>query len=738
MLASVLATEVLSDVVLLPWLWAEDEVSVARVMACIPKVRTRIAKYFTASPRSRDGDGPRHAAAAPGFFFTPRYSTTLHDVVRSGSQPDSFEGCHASSFVLVPIKAAYTLKVLAGEWGRRHHHVVEHSDGLLNGVDLSRCGEDEEAAAEKPNVPDNDDARSHHEESPLELLLSSATAASGAGPLSSSCRMGMLSHLQSLVLRDRAVTLGGNEASIWPRLTALTELDMNGCGLVNDEFLGAVCSSCCLPAQLRRLDIGSTFVTGTGLRRYLDCSGGCCPLTYLGAAGINLREDDGDAGSTLVLASQLGSLPALRAIVVDGAVGADDTFLTGFARAMVRRHAEKVEVEEQRPSNDPVEGNASPPLPNMNGSVILLTSLSLAQCDVTDVGVVAVLEAIAPPPPVARCLADGGGHDRRRGDDYAGLVHVNLSYCGKITDVTLMKGLARHRQLRSAVLEGTRITYRGLCEALTGVPLVTLDVSRLKPHGPSSLPPLREREASSAPPDPANPFPQLRSLKLTGLEFPSLTIVLAAIAASDSHGNVVEEDGPGLATLWIDCTDARSHELQILGTSPALAQSLRSLVLDCTTVTDDGLVHLRGLRYLTELRLYDCRITDVGAAHLAAIPSLETLDLSFTDIGDAALFQFSGCATGDDTPSSQESPERETTYPTAPVGPPSSSHDFPQRPGGLQRLEQICLTNCQTVTDAGLRSLGYLPSLRVVSVFYCPLISETCVSWLRRIVHVKQ
>ena len=49
MLASVLATDVLSDVVLLPWLWAEDEVSVARVMACIPRVLTRIAKYFTAA-----------------------------------------------------------------------------------------------------------------------------------------------------------------------------------------------------------------------------------------------------------------------------------------------------------------------------------------------------------------------------------------------------------------------------------------------------------------------------------------------------------------------------------------------------------------------------------------------------------------------------------------------------------------------------------------------------------------
>ena len=56
------------------------------------------------------------------------------------------------------------------------------------------------------------------------------------------------------------------------------------------------------------------------------------------------------------------------------------------------------------------------------------------------------------------------------------------------------------------------------------------------------------------------------------------------------------------------------------------------------TFTDAGLVHLKGLTSLKELRLVGfVRISDAGLVHLEALTNLQKLHLSFTQVTDAGL-----------------------------------------------------------------------------------------------------
>ena len=59
--------------------------------------------------------------------------------------------------------------------------------------------------------------------------------------------------------------------------------------------------------------------------------------------------------------------------------------------------------------------------------------------------------------------------------------------------------------------------------------------------------------------------------------------------------------------------------------------------LDDTQVTDAGLVHLKGLIKLMELRLIDTHVTDAGLAHLKGLTQLSYLDLRGTQVTDAGV-----------------------------------------------------------------------------------------------------
>lgn len=55
------------------------------------------------------------------------------------------------------------------------------------------------------------------------------------------------------------------------------------------------------------------------------------------------------------------------------------------------------------------------------------------------------------------------------------------------------------------------------------------------------------------------------------------------------------------------------------------------------TISDAGLVHLKGLTNLTTLELAGTKISDAGLVHLKGLTHLTTLDLHFTEVCDAGL-----------------------------------------------------------------------------------------------------
>jgi Leucine-rich repeat (LRR) protein len=59
--------------------------------------------------------------------------------------------------------------------------------------------------------------------------------------------------------------------------------------------------------------------------------------------------------------------------------------------------------------------------------------------------------------------------------------------------------------------------------------------------------------------------------------------------------------------------------------------------LSSTTVTDAGLLRLRGLSQLQTLNLGSTAITDAGLAHLKCLTKLQELDLSSTKVTDAGV-----------------------------------------------------------------------------------------------------
>ncbi|MGE5294792.1 MAG: M56 family metallopeptidase, partial [Solirubrobacterales bacterium] len=77
-------------------------------------------------------------------------------------------------------------------------------------------------------------------------------------------------------------------------------------------------------------------------------------------------------------------------------------------------------------------------------------------------------------------------------------------------------------------------------------------------------------------------------------------------------------------------------------TDIARLRGLKALDLTVTTVTGDGLDHLREIPDLRWLSLASTPLNDEGAAHLASLGSLEYLNLRYTKITDAAMAHVGG------------------------------------------------------------------------------------------------
>ena len=119
---------------------------------------------------------------------------------------------------------------------------------------------------------------------------------------------------------------------------------------------------------------------------------------------------------------------------------------------------------------------------------------------------------------------------------------------------------------------------------------------------------------------------------LEGLHMPSLRLFNTSMT-DDAFTELHD-----LSATSLHMTNVGDRGLAQLTAMPAMQQTLRSLTVNGTKITDAGLKHLAPCRALSELNLADCEISDDGLAILAAaaVP-LEQLVLVRTDITDKGL-----------------------------------------------------------------------------------------------------
>ena len=73
-------------------------------------------------------------------------------------------------------------------------------------------------------------------------------------------------------------------------------------------------------------------------------------------------------------------------------------------------------------------------------------------------------------------------------------------------------------------------------------------------------------------------------------------------------------------------------------------RDLRTLTLEQTEITDDGMEALAGLRQLTDLSIHDSSITDAGLKHLQGLTRLRKLKIECPRVGDHGLEHLKGLA----------------------------------------------------------------------------------------------
>ncbi|HEY9754966.1 MAG TPA: hypothetical protein V6C97_07395 [Oculatellaceae cyanobacterium] len=88
----------------------------------------------------------------------------------------------------------------------------------------------------------------------------------------------------------------------------------------------------------------------------------------------------------------------------------------------------------------------------------------------------------------------------------------------------------------------------------------------------------------------------------------------------------------GLKTLWLTGTDLSDQALEAISSIPSLSH----LILKKTSITDGGIVHLKGLSALQTLNV-PSQISDAGLKNIGELSSLTRLDVSYTSITNAGI-----------------------------------------------------------------------------------------------------
>ncbi|MCR9117420.1 MAG: hypothetical protein NXI22_10795 [bacterium] len=150
---------------------------------------------------------------------------------------------------------------------------------------------------------------------------------------------------------------------------------------------------------------------------------------------------------------------------------------------------------------------------------------------------------------------------------------------------------------------------------------------------------------------------------------------------------------PKLATLTFLGPDVNDETLVAL----AEVKSLRALRLDGTQVGDDGIKAIASLPELEELRLDKTALTDEGFAAIATFPKIKRIFCSRTKISDEGLKHFKG----------------------------------------KESLEAIDLTQCISVTDAGIVYLADCPRLKYLKMYGRDVITDDAMEAIKGLTNMK-
>ena len=116
-------------------------------------------------------------------------------------------------------------------------------------------------------------------------------------------------------------------------------------------------------------------------------------------------------------------------------------------------------------------------------------------------------------------------------------------------------------------------------------------------------------------------------------------IATAGCTHAESSGEEIEiHEIPGTINIIviIDGNPTASCLTSTLITATeAKTAALRDLDLRKTSITDDGLANLKGMKELRKLTLFGTKISDAGMEHLLGLSKLETLLLSGSEVTEA-------------------------------------------------------------------------------------------------------
>jgi len=233
-----------------------------------------------------------------------------------------------------------------------------------------------------------------------------------------------------------------------------------------------------------------------------------------------------------------------------------------------------------------------------------LLSLSLARCQITDVGIAYL-------------------------DRLSSLNALDLNGCSHIGSVALGNALQGLKNLETLDVSYCphiiRSSWQGKINSLRSIDLCYSGVKNSHLSHWSSLPSLEELNLDScligdwslAHLADNNVVPNLKSLDLADTDISDRALIHIAKLSKLEH----------LSLFYCEITNNGLRHLSQL-------ESLQSLNLDSRDIGDNGMYYLRNLKNLKCLDVFSGRITDVGCTHIGKITSLESLELCGGGVGD--------------------------------------------------------------------------------------------------------